>query len=237
VPPLETVSEASLILAASAWGETAREDKKLGHDIYTYFLLEAFAKGDRNNDGAVTASEAHDFAREQTYYFTQGRQRPHAESDILGVDPIVLAGAKTRLGRPELFAYSPRLENVEVQVDGAEKGKLPGGVSLEPGAHRLTLLASDGARLYDDDIELTPGERMDLAALVHPAASPFFLQVRGGAQVFVDSHTRNNLIAPVPLIGIEFGLPEKPFSFTDLRADIGVVLAEAMANSSKPTAA
>ena len=39
--PLEKRSRASIVLAACDWGESAREDEQLGHDIYTHFFLEA----------------------------------------------------------------------------------------------------------------------------------------------------------------------------------------------------
>lgn len=52
--------------------------------------LEALSAGDRDGDGAVTISEAHDYPRERAWQFTQGQQRPAAESTILGLDPIVL---------------------------------------------------------------------------------------------------------------------------------------------------
>src|SRR6266487_3394555 len=89
VRPIEEVSRASVVLAASDWGETAREDETLENDIYTHFFVEALRIGaDRNGDGAVTVSEAHDYARRMTYEFTAGRQRPSAETAEVGADPI-----------------------------------------------------------------------------------------------------------------------------------------------------
>src|SRR6267142_1338859 len=96
-PPLEQVSEAVIVLTAAAFGESAREDEALAHDVYTHFLLRALDEGDRDGDGAVTASEAHDYAREQTYTYTGGQQRPTAEADIVGRDPIVLRGRAERV--------------------------------------------------------------------------------------------------------------------------------------------
>ncbi len=116
--PLEEASRASVVLSASDWGETAREDESLQNDIYTHFLVEALTSGDRNLDGAVTATEAHDWARRKTYAFTQGRQRPSAEILEVGADPIVLSGAIARLGSPELFSYSARLDGFSLKVDG-----------------------------------------------------------------------------------------------------------------------
>jgi cation transport regulator ChaB len=86
VKPLETASEASVIIGVSSWGETAQEDPKLKNDIYTHFFLEGMKDYDRNRDGAVSISEAHDFAQRKTYYYTKGKQRPFTRSDILGTD-------------------------------------------------------------------------------------------------------------------------------------------------------
>jgi len=45
--PLEEVSEATIILTASAFGDTAQESEELGHDIYTYFFLQALSLHNR----------------------------------------------------------------------------------------------------------------------------------------------------------------------------------------------
>ncbi|MGC4118331.1 MAG: caspase family protein [Myxococcales bacterium] len=147
LPALEEVSEATVVLTAAAFGESAREAEELGHDIYTHFLIDALSHGDRDGDGAVTASEAHDWARERTYRYTQGKQRPTSESDILGKDPIVLAGAPTRPGKPVLYSYAASAEGLSVLVDGAAKGVLPGGVAVEPGRHALELQDGRGGAL------------------------------------------------------------------------------------------
>jgi uncharacterized caspase-like protein len=98
--PLEESSRASMVFAACDWGETAREDEGLRNDIYTHFLIDGLTgAADRNVDGAVTATEAHDYARRRTYTFTGGRQRPSAEILEVGADPVVLAGHIDRAGR------------------------------------------------------------------------------------------------------------------------------------------
>lgn len=167
VAPIHVVSEASFVLSAAAFGEAAREDERLGHDVYTHFLLEALRDGDRDQDGAVTVTEAHDFARERTYHFTGGRQRPSAESIILGVDPIVLAGKRARVARPTIYSYAASAEGLELSIDGSPKGTLPGGVAVEPGERVLELRrVSDGDLVYRGTIALAPGERTDLSALL-----------------------------------------------------------------------
>ncbi len=180
--PIEVVSEASFVLSASAIGEAAREDDQLGHDVYTHFLLEAMRLGDRDEDGAVTVSEAHDYARERTYQFTQGRQRPSAESVILGVDPIELVGRRSRVGRPTIYSYAPSADGLVVSVDGARKGTLPGGVAVEAGRRKLELLVAEtGERIYEGSIQLEPGERADLSLLLPP---PPELSLRVGPSFF-----------------------------------------------------
>ena len=77
-PPLEDVSEGTAVLSASAFGETAREDDRLQGDVYTHFLIEGIRQGDLDGDGAVTLTEAHDYARTRTYAATGGAQRPTA---------------------------------------------------------------------------------------------------------------------------------------------------------------
>jgi hypothetical protein len=166
-PRLDEVSEAVVLLTAAAFGEAAREDEKLGHDIYTYFFLEAFEKGDRDGDGAVTISEAHDYARERTYEFTGGAQRPTAESTMLGLDPIVLRGARRRAASPVVFSYAPSSEGLSVRLDGAVKGRLPGGVAFAPGPHELELVeARTGEQLLRTTVSLGAGERLDVSSLI-----------------------------------------------------------------------
>ena len=179
--PLEEVSEATIILTASAFGDTARESEKLGHDIYTHFFLESLevSRGDRDGNGAVTASEAHDYARDKTYEFTQGLQRPTAESAILGRDPIVLAGRPQRLGRPVLFSYAASADGLQVLIDGAVKGVLPGGVAVPEGEHQLTLSdAHGGGTVYQGAIAVQRGEVVEISKLL-PDPVQWSLQVGG----------------------------------------------------------
>ncbi len=161
VKPIDVVSEASVVLSACAWGETAREDEKLKHDIYTYFFLEALAKFDPNGDGAVTVSEAHDYAKEKTYYYTRGQQRPAARSDILGSDPIVLAGRIQRAGKPVIYSYDESLGEITIKVNGREKGKLPGSVVLPPGKHEIALARPGSDKpFFTKKVRFMPGERI-----------------------------------------------------------------------------
>jgi hypothetical protein len=197
-PRLEDVSEAVVVLSAAAFGEAAREDETLGHDVYTYFFLEALGSGDRDGDGAVTISEAHDFARERTWEFTRGQQRPTAESTVLGVDPIVLRGQRQRSGLPVIYSYEHAAEGIAVRLSGQQKGILPGGFVAAPGSQQLELLDSGtGGVLYSGTIDLQRGDRVELSRLIPPAPR-FELRLEGGVFLPWSQGAREGLpVAPV----------------------------------------
>ncbi|HSM93896.1 MAG TPA: caspase family protein [Anaeromyxobacteraceae bacterium] len=220
VRPIEEVSRATVVLAASAWGETAREDERLGNDIYTHFLVEALRLGaDRNGDGATTVTEAHDYARRLTYEYTGGQQRPTAESTEIGADPVVLVGKVRRTGRPELFSYSARLDGFTVRVDGKPLAELPGGVALDPGAHRVQVAKGGSEPLLDAEVELDPGERVDVERLVGRAAGRLQLSPGVATIGFLDRRSREDVLAPVVAFGATLALREWPAAGLDLRVD------------------
>nr|UXE44848.1 hypothetical protein Hi04_10k_c3807_00013 [uncultured bacterium] len=207
--PLEEASRASVVLSASDWGETAREDDGLQNDIYTHFLVEALVSGDRNLDGAVTATEAHDFARRKTYAFTKGRQRPSAEILEVGADPIVLAGSVRRLGNPEVFSYSSRLDGFTLVVDGAASVELPGGAAVTPGMRHLQL-SKGGAPLLDEDVIVSEGERIELDTLLRRSQPRRSVSLGGGAFGFADAQSRSTLLPVVPTANLAFRY-ERPY--------------------------
>jgi hypothetical protein len=220
VQPIEEVSRASVVLAASDWGETAREDERLGNDVYTHFLVEALTQGaDRNGDGAVTVSEAHDYARRLTYEYTGGRQRPTAESSEVGADPVVLVGQLKRAGRPELFSYSRRLDGFTVRVDGKPLAELPGGVAIDAGAHHLQIAKGGAEPLLDARLSLDDGERVDVERLLARANGRLQVAPRIATVGFLDRHGRDEVLGTVPAAGAALTLREWPTAGTDLRVD------------------
>jgi hypothetical protein len=221
VRPIEEVSRASVVLAASDWGETAREDERLGNDIYTHFFVEALRLGaDRNGDGAVTVSEAHDYARRMTYEYTGGKQRPAAETSEVGADPIVLAGRVRRAGRPELFSYSKRLDGFTVRVDGKPLAELPGGVALDAGEHHVQIAKGGGIPLLDAAVELDPGERLDVESLMIRSAGRLEVAPRVAMLGFLDRRSRDQILAAVPGAGAAMAVREWPTAGMDLRFDV-----------------
>ncbi|HSN14259.1 MAG TPA: caspase family protein [Anaeromyxobacteraceae bacterium] len=220
VRPIEEVSRASVVLAASDWGETAREDERLGNDIYTHFFVEALRLGvDRNSDGAVTVSEAHDYARRMTYEYTGGKQRPAAETTEVGVDPIVLAGRVQRRGRPELFSYSRRLDGFTVRVDGKPLTELPGGLAIDAGEHRVQLTKGGASPLLDTSVELDAGERLDVESLLHRSAGRFEVAPRFAMLGFLDRGSRQAIMGTTTGVGAALLVREWPTAGMDLRID------------------
>lgn len=221
VRPIEEVSRASVVLAASDWGETAREDSSLANDIYTHFLVEALRVGyDRNGDGAVTVSEAHDYARRLTYEFTGGRQRPSAESTEVGADPIVLVGRVQRKGKPELYSYATRLDGFTLRVDGKPVAELPGGAAVDPGRHRVQLAKGGAEAVLDDAVDLRPGERLDLEALRTRAIGAWEVAPRLALLGFLDGRSRSDVFGTTLGAGAALTLRDWPSHRVNLRLDV-----------------
>ncbi|KFE67157.1 caspase family protein [Hyalangium minutum] len=219
--PLEESSRASMVFAACDWGETAREDEGLRNDIYTYFLIEGLnGKADRNMDGAVTATEAHDYARRRTFAFTQGRQRPSAEILEVGADPVVLSGSINRTGRPELFSYNPRLDGFTLKVDGEPRTELPGGTAVVPGKRTVELTKGD-AVLVRREIDMTAGERLPLEELLSDTFPRRSLALVGGVFSFVDGKSRAELLPASPEVAAVLRLEDKPLQDFALLLDVG----------------
>jgi hypothetical protein len=218
--PLEESSRASMVFAACDWGETAREDEGLKNDIYTHFLIHGLnGAADRNIDGAVTATEAHDYARRHTYGFTEGRQRPSAEILEVGADPVVLSGRINRTGRPELFSYNPRLDGFTLKVDGEERTELPGGTAVKPGRRTVELTKGDDL-LFREVVDIAAGERLPLERLLSQSFPRRSLALVGGMFSFVDARSRNELLPASPELAVVLRLEERPLPDLSLVFDV-----------------
>ncbi len=208
--PLDQVSKAVMTLSAAAWGEPAREDERFHHDIYTHFLLEALTqRKDRNHDGAVSAEEAHDYARTRTYYYTGGKQTPTAEATVVGIDPVVLVGDISALGMPELGSYDEDWDGAEVKVDGAKALSLPGSTAVAAGKHRVQVLKGDQS-IADAEVELSDGDRLDLHRLERHD-SGISVAAGVGAHLFLTPQLQQQVGGPMPLASLAVRWPS-PFS-------------------------
>lgn len=218
--PLEESSRASMVFAACDWGETAREDEALQNDIYTHFLIEGLnGAADRNADGAVTATEAHDYARRRTFAFTEGRQRPSAEILEVGADPVVLSGGIHRTGRPELYSYSPRLDGFTLKVDGEPRTELPGGTAVVPGRRKVELTKGD-ATLVSREVHVAPGERLPLEELLADSSRRHSLALLAGMFRFTDERSRAELLPATPHLALALRLEDLPVRDWGLLFDV-----------------
>jgi len=168
VKPIEEVSKATIVISASSWGEVAIEDDKLGGDVYTYYFAEGIEKGDLNQDGAVTITEAHEYAREKVYYYTNGMQKPSIETFIEGADPIILRGSINRAGKPLIFGYGESSSNLKLLVNGRPKGVFPSTIVLDEGEFDIELLTASGKRLVSQRLNLKSGEAIEVSRLIPP---------------------------------------------------------------------
>lgn len=217
---LSDVSEGALILTAAAHGEAARENDKLQGDIYTYYFLEALNTYDRNKDGVISALEAHDYARDRTWVFSNGRQRPTASIKLIGDADIPLLGTKNQQGLPILEAYSIDLAGFMVSVDGNTKGPLPSAFPLDPNGSLISLYPpqSDTA-IAKYKVKAKPGQHVSLdrvmthrpirisSAIVQSHwADPSWNQLTGSPDTSVFEFSASYQLGPFGL-GVVLGIP------------------------------
>lgn len=185
LPPLSPsagglqVGEAYLFATTS--GRPAREDDRLGHGIYTYYLLEAmqwgFSDADVDGDGVLTPWEAHDHARSRTLARTESVQVPEAAIRTVGEGDLVLAGSPQRrrdVERSLVYLYdgAAGLDGARVFVDGRERGTLPGTVVVSPEPHHVTVRAEDGRVVVDGDVSFRQGVAYRIDDLVRATSGP-----------------------------------------------------------------
>jgi len=179
------------LLFASSPGRPAFEDDSLGHGVYTHFLLQAltWAQGDadRDEDGLVTAWEAHDYARGRVIQHTTAVQVPEATIRVVGESDLVLAGeaeGREANDRALVFHYAggeDRWAGASLVIDGRAKGTFPGTIVLPPGNHHVEVRAADGTLAANGYAELRAGASVDLRGLRMALRQPrALLSVRAG---------------------------------------------------------
>ena len=180
VAPRPALGEAHLY--ATSAGRPSREYDRLGHGVYSYFLLDAmswsFTDADVDEDGLLTAWEAHDHARSRTMEHTEGVQVPEAAIHTVGMADVVLAGASSaRAARERSLVYLYPMggqdwTGVTLTVDGRDKGVLPGTVPLSPGRHHVVMRSPDGEVAVDGLMRFAPGLSYRADEVVRLAQGP-----------------------------------------------------------------
>lgn len=170
-------SEGTVVLSAAARTEVAVEDNKFRSDVYTHFFLGALSVYDRNQDGAVSVLEAHDYATEMAYKYSRGRQRPTIKAEVIGSIDIPLRGRSVREGLPVLTGYDERFSGLEIEVNQQPKGRLPFAFPLKQGRNEVTLLSQDGEEIVGRfTLKAREGETVSVEDLLagHPFAAGFY---------------------------------------------------------------
>ncbi len=190
---LEEVSSGFLVLSASSKGEAARESKTLKGDVYTHFFLKGLKINDRNQDGAFSALEAHDFAKDKVYQFTKGAQRPTLEAAAIGQFDIILKGKVKKSALPILQAYNPDYDGFEMSVKkGASPEKLPSAFALTPGSNTVYVyLPGESLPLTGFSVNADKEENITLDELL--AGHPFSASLNYQNTVFQSSKMTNIL--------------------------------------------
>ncbi len=204
--PMED-SWASIILAACPIGGVSFEDNALKNSVYTHFLIEGMRLGDLNKDGAVSISEAHNYAIDETHQYTwefkQYKQVPTTYSRILGKDPIIVFGASAKKATPTLFSYSSANYGVDVYLDGVHQAMLPKGIVVKPGVHKV-MCKYDGRTIFNEKIKIIPGNDYMLPYfkdLKHEKEKTSFFLAEGGYRNYARSDVAEELAPGTPTIG------------------------------------
>ncbi len=197
--PFNDVSEASIILSASRITESAKEDAGLQNDIYTHFLIKSFQEkslSDKNKDGAISALEAHDFAKELTYLYTKGEQIPTAQVNLAGSDPVILSGAQIKDPNPSLYSYATQFEKYSLFANGTKKGSFPGFFSLEPGTYMIEVKTEDNEVVFKDKISLNTNTKISLEKIIKP--KPNEIEFKLGPSYFFGNQWKEK-------VGLDYG--------------------------------
>lgn len=188
IPNLDKVSEGMLILSAAAKNEVAIEDNGFQSDIYTHFFLAALNVYDRNQDGAVSVLEAHDYATEKSYVFSKGKQRPTIQAQVIGDIDIPLKGKRSKKALPLLEGYNAQFAGIEVEVNQQEKGRLPFAFPLLPGQNQIILYSQNREKkIASYSMAAESGQTLSFEDMIggHPfSLGPYFAQILPGSRAY-----------------------------------------------------
>jgi uncharacterized caspase-like protein len=166
------VGQSEAILMASTLGGVAVEDDQLQHSTYTSYLLKALGDdrvaADANGDGAVTAYEAHDFARSATLQRSNHKQIPEGYFRVVGRADMFLSGAPSAVAAREaalVYEYGTG-RGLALEVDGRAKGRFPQTIAIEPGNRRLKVTDDSGRVIAENTLELASGQTWSVPMLI-----------------------------------------------------------------------
>ncbi len=218
--PIQERSEGSIILTASGWREPALEDERLQNDVYTHFLIEGFAK-DRNEDGAVSITEAHAYASQATFSYTNGRQRPSAIMELLGSDPVIVSGkVQKREKTASLFSLMDRFSKLSVAINGKDYGAIEKGLVVPEGDVRLTIRDPENQKVVTDRVvNFQAGREYSVAQYLLPRL-PHSVMLGASVQQFINGDVARSY-APTAARGLNMRYTyQEAFALNDVSAEI-----------------
>jgi hypothetical protein len=141
-------------------------------------LLESLEVYDRNQDGTVTALEAHDYASQKTFGYSKGTQRPTFEGQFIGSLAIPLWGKKRKDGLPVLTAYDHEFTDYRLSVDKGPDSPLPLAFPLNPKGSQIDVYNPDRQKIATYELMMRPGQEATLTDLL--AQPPWSVSLRYG---------------------------------------------------------
>ncbi len=238
-----------VLITSSAADEASQESNEVGGSYFTHYLVSGLrGDADASGDGAVTLDEAYRYVYHRTVAHTTGTragtQHPGFDYDLSGSGDVVLTDLGTRGaalsfgpaddGRFLIFDDAARRFVAEVQV-------LPGRPTrllIEAGRYRVQRRGTDA--LHEQVVTLQTGDdhavvvadmgRVPYADDVTKGHIDAYRRWRGrrgvvlspkvGGQAYFDRLTRETLIPPLPIYGVEWAMRGFPGPLTSIRADV-----------------
>ena len=158
-----------VIMAASGPNEASQENDRLGHGVYTYYLLEALSgKADYDKDGIVTVMEAQQYLEKKVALETLNSQKPELYGSMSSIALGKSSVSDIALDLPIEGIKKGRViietqpEDAWIKIDGQDKGNGPVlNTVMVPGKHKVTV-GKGGYLTQNRDINMTESTVMPL---------------------------------------------------------------------------
>ena len=109
--------EGKLVLSASTEAQQSWEDSKLGHGVFTYFLLQGLnGEADEDKDYQITVEELHEFVAKKVDEFVEREKQASQEPQLTGKGRVGVIVTTVNQPPQVEFSWSPR----EVIKEGDE---------------------------------------------------------------------------------------------------------------------